>query len=444
MLHAIRLSNFKSIREARLPLAKLTMLIGANASGKSNVLEAIQVLSWVADGGRLEGIEAALKERQLGVRGSVARLSGQWDLEPSFGLGCEVEADLIGELVLDMRLQHTKKGLHIVAERLTSPDYKQQATDFYEVKEPAPDSTNQMTVSYNNFKRGGNKPTVVCSDQQAVFNQLVSPARFGEAHTESQETIPAACIHVQAALASILFLDPNPSAMRGYSYQTDTRMQGNGANVSAVLYEVCVEQQKKAQVLDFVRRLPEQDIKDLRFVQTPRGEVLVEVVETFGGKERAWDAGLLSDGTLRVLAIAAALHSVDRGSLVVIEEIDNGVHPSRADMLLSHILALAEERDLRILVTTHNPALLDALPPKTLGDVVVCFRGEEGDTKLVRLSDLERFPSLVAQGPLGDLVTSRVVDRFVKAKPQTPEATAQKLDEWMASLESRLPPGYSG
>jgi recombinational DNA repair ATPase RecF len=77
MLHAIRLSNFKSIREARLPLAKLTMLIGANASGKSNVLEAIQVLTWVADGGRLEGIEAALKERQLGVLSTAKKLD-QW------------------------------------------------------------------------------------------------------------------------------------------------------------------------------------------------------------------------------------------------------------------------------------------------------------------------------------------------------------------------------
>ena len=46
-------------------------------------------------------------------------------------------------------------------------------------------------------------------------------------------------------------------------------------------------------------------------------------VETFGGKPTAYDASLLSDGTLRVLAIAAAMLSAPEGSLVVIEQIDN-------------------------------------------------------------------------------------------------------------------------
>ena len=65
-----------------------------------------------------------------------------------------------------------------------------------------------------------------------------------------------------------------------------------------------------------------------------RGEVYLELVENFGNQERSQSAGLLSDGTLRVLAIAAALLSVQEGSTVVIEEVDNGIHPSRARQLL--------------------------------------------------------------------------------------------------------------
>ncbi|MEI7695559.1 MAG: AAA family ATPase [Chlorobium sp.] len=94
---------------------------------------------------------------------------------------------------------------------------------------------------------------------------------------------------------------------------------------------------RRAAILEFIQSLPEQAIESLDFLFTPRNEVMVKLVETFGGMPRSYDASLLSDGTLRVFAIAAAMLSATEGSLVVIEEIDNGVHPSRARHLLDQI-----------------------------------------------------------------------------------------------------------
>lgn len=45
MLKSFSIKNFKSYRRATLPLAPLTVLIGANASGKSNAIEAMRLLS---------------------------------------------------------------------------------------------------------------------------------------------------------------------------------------------------------------------------------------------------------------------------------------------------------------------------------------------------------------------------------------------------------------
>ncbi|GBE73061.1 DNA replication and repair protein RecF [Microcystis aeruginosa NIES-87] len=56
MLTSLTLGNFKSYQEATLSLAPITLLIGANASGKSNALEAIRLLSWLAKGSRLDDI----------------------------------------------------------------------------------------------------------------------------------------------------------------------------------------------------------------------------------------------------------------------------------------------------------------------------------------------------------------------------------------------------
>lgn len=58
---------------------------------------------------------------------------------------------------------------------------------------------------------------------------------------------------------------------------------------------------------------------------------------------------------------------------------------------------------------------MDALPDKALGDVVFAYRDpKQGDSRLIRLSDLEDYEGLVSQGSLGELVTKEVVDRFVK------------------------------
>jgi predicted ATPase len=151
------------------------------------------------------------------------------------------------------------------------------------------------------------------------------------------------------------------------------------------------------------------------------------------------EAALLSDGTLRALAVAAALLSVQEGSLVVIEEIDNGVHPSRAQMLLVNIQEIARDRQLRVLLTTHNPALLDAIPSDAVPDIVACYRDpEQGDSRLVRLEDLESYPELVAQGPLGRLVTKGILDRFLKDPDKRDAGTkTEKGLAWLSDFRRR-------
>ena len=117
--------------------------------------------------------------------------------------------------------------------------------------------------------------------------------------------------------------------------------------------------------------------------------------------------------------------------MVIIEEIDNGVHPSRAELLIKQIIKIGKERNLKVLLTSHNPALLDALPDDSLGDVLCCYRDPEfGDSRIVRLGDLARFPELMAQGTLGELVTKQVLDRFLKDKT-TPEERKQSALSWL-------------
>jgi predicted ATPase len=290
-----------------------------------------------------------------------------------------------------------------------------------------------VTVRYDNFARGGIKPQIPCSDQQAIFTQLETPARFST--RTAQREIPRVVGSYRQFLEDILFLDPSPRAMRRYSFIVDKNLKDDGANLSSVLYDLCEEQRRTDQVLEFIRALPEQDIGGIGFLVTQRKEVMVQPSETFAGHERTWDAGLLSDGTLRVLAIAAALLSAHEGALVIVEEIDNGVHPSRAGILLDNIQRVAKDRKIRVLVTTHNPALLDALPVSAVPDVVCCYRDPEaGDSHLIRLDKIKNYPELVAQVPLGQLMTRGIIDRYLKDSRSAEDERTHALD-WLEQLE---------
>ncbi len=99
------------------------------------------------------------------------------------------------------------------------------------------------------------------------------------------------------------------------------------------------------------------------------------------------------------------------------------------------MIELAESRRVRLLLSTHNPALMDALPDSALSDVVFCYRDpDQGDSRLVRLADLKDYPGLVSQGTLGELATNGVLDRSVKS-PQTEEQKKQKALAWLEKMQ---------
>lgn len=358
MLQSVTIENFKSFERATLPLAPLTLLIGANASGKSNAIEAMQLLVWLSVSGRQPAdLLYAVREQELSLRGGFSDM-----LRPGqqITLGCNLP-----RLSYSVSLGLSDEGLKITAKSSLS-------------------------------------------DHEIALLLFV--------------------------LLSVLFLDPDPRRMREYSFLQEKQLKRDGSALSSVLHRLTEEEGLKSEILEIIRSIPEQDISDISYIQTPRGEVMVRLHETFGGKAVPRDAALLSDGTLRVLAVAAALFSVRESSTVVIEEIDNGVHPSRAEHLLSQIQKIARERNLRVLLTTHNPALLDALPLDAVPDVVACYRDpEKGDSRLVRLQDLESYPELVAQGPLGRLLTQGIVDRYLKSPEK--QDRSKKVERDLAWIE---------
>ncbi len=429
MLSSLIIENFKSYVKAVIPLASMTFLIGPNASGKSNALEAFRLLSWLAKGMRLDDIGRNIQNGDAHIRGRAADLFK--DVTDVLTIGCYLDDSDLGWNELQIEIGMSDEQLVLEGEAISSSS---EALPLYHVEGLQSKHTDVLNVMYNNFKRGKNKPRIPCTNQQAIFYQLETPGRFLQKDTRAQKEIPAVTQRFREQLRNIFFLAPNPAAMRDYSFAGDNELREDGSNLSSVLAKLCKQEQMKQSLLDFIRSLPEQDITDISFISTERSDVMVRLHESFGNKEQKIDAPLLSDGTLRVLSVGAVLLSAPEKSLVVIEEVDNGIHPSRADFLVKQIRNIVSRRGLRVLISSHNPALLDAVPDTALGDVLCCYRNpEDGSSRIVRLADMKRFPELVAQGSLGQLMTSNRLEKFLK-DTTSEEKRKQAALSWLEQL----------
>ena len=425
MLKNIIIKNFKGYQKQVLPLAPLTLMIGANASGKSNALEAFRFLSWLAQGQKLSVLKHQVNDSDQLLRGQLNDLS--YLNQAAFTLGCDTDDQDWNhfEIAIGIREQE----LHITQEKILGTSN----VPLYQIKQAAQGLNSDVSVAYNNFSRGKNKPTITCTDQITILNQLQTPAVFSS--PRAQKEIPNTLKRFQSLLENTLFLDPIPSLMRGDSFE-DSTLKNDCSNLSGVLYHLWQDDDCRPIILSFIKSLPEQDVINIDFYKDRRNKISLELIESFGNKERKWSVELLSDGTLRVLSIVAALLSAPKGATVVIEEVDNGIHPSRAKRLLQSMYKHATRREIHLLLSTHNPALMDALPDEALGDVVFCYRDpKQGDSRLTRLADLFDYNSLILQGSLGELVTKGIVDRFIKS-PITAKQKKQKALDWLAKIRA--------
>ena len=212
---------------------------------------------------------------------------------------------------------------------------------------------------------------------------------------------------VAAALRGVFILDPVPALMRGYAQADDTELRRQADNVSAVLGGLSGERWER--LVDVVRSLPEQHVEGVEVEHGAEG-VMLALRERIGPRSVRFTAQVMSDGMLRFLAFAAALGTARPDTQLVIEEVENGLHPSQA----AEIVRMFKGSGIRTFATTHSPAILTALSAADHDGVVVCRRDPvTAVSELVPLVDLPAYPEALAAGTLGDAVASRRLEARV-------------------------------
>lgn len=414
MLTSIHFKNWKSLDETTLFLDPLTILIGANGSGKSNIIEAL----WFLQKNMLPGmgsLDSLFTQNGNGcaIRGRLEDLcrrgSGQFEIIAE-GQG-DNHPEEKWRYALTVEVQ--KKSARVASETLESKESGDRWTNLFRTGDPEGDS---LPAYFYNGKKGRN-PQKVFSRFQCILPRLDELPVNGDyaLHPSVLSTTRA----VLNALRGIFFLNPNPAKMRGYTPLSET-LQEDAGNIAGVMAGLPEKKRVEKKLTACLKILQEPDVQRVYAEKVGKFEndAMLYCEERWAAKQhQTMDARQMSDGTLRFLAILTALITCKPGSLLMVEEIDNGLHPSRARLLVEQILAIGKERKVDVLATTHNPALLNALGYEMLPFVSVVHRNRQtGGSRITLLENLESMPRLMAQGSLGDLSERGDIEFALRSK----------------------------
>ena len=417
MITELRLENWKSYEKASLHIDPLSVLVGTNASGKSNALDALLFLHRVASGITLtsalqgDGVQAPLRG---GVEWAARRPNSVFAL----GIICRADELTDYEYRLEGRITESRCDLH--SEQLTRIKYRlgkdgKRKTQVGNIKllrtDDCPEDSPTIIVRLYNEKQGTPRQL---SRANTILFQLVGQKLRQEIHDGISEVI--------SALRDIFILDPIPSHMRSYSPLAD-KLESDAHNIAGVLAALPKEKQQEIEkvLTEYASQLPERDIRRV-YAETVgkfKSDAMLYCEEHWldDGETPTVDARGMSDGTLRFLAILTALLTRPQASLLVIEEVDNGLHPSRARLLLDMLKAVGTERGVDVLVTTHNPALLDAMGTEMVPFITVANRDPStGHSVLTLLENIAQLPKLLAQGPIGRLSSQGLIEQSLSSE----------------------------
>lgn len=397
MIERITIENFKSLRKVDLKLGQLNIFIGTNASGKSNFFDALRVLQGIGYGFTLHEIldgkpKGAASEVWDGIRGGSQRATCA-TCAPDDTIRLQVSGRLgdgIGGTAWDYSIAFSALEGRLREEKLT---IEGDIYDSSPVTNSAVDPV--FEVKYYGGKKG-RQPHLQFEKNRPVLCQFAHGAngKWTKTHAELAEQL----VHM---LADVQRIDPSPALLRSYSFAHEIKRMGeHGENFAALVKAICANTKAKDAYVSWLKELRPREVQDVGTLPGAVGEPLFMLRED----GRDYPAPVLSDGTLRFAAIAAAFFQPEMPGLLTIEEIENGIHASRLRLLVELLRSRSAAGRTQLLATSHSPIVLAWLKAEEYGTTFFCKRQEEsGESHICPLTEIPRFNEVVSRQPISDL-----------------------------------------
>lgn len=400
MITRIEIDGFKSFSNFQMEFTPLTIIAGTNASGKSNLFDALHLLSSLAT----NDLRTAFTNK--GLRGEIKELFTQFN-DKEFVNKMQFAVELLVERSVEdnwggeatiktprMRYELT------IARKMNSKGFEELSVEHEELSKISTDKddwakkylgSTKKDIWKNALAGGSSKPYIYTEQQNGIPTIKIRQdgkqgGRATAANSINQTVLGSVSSvdfpHVLAAkkeISSWNFMQLNPEVLREptkYEANFSDIIGHSGENLAAALFRIKSEDEYNMHLISkelsaFIPDYKKVNVED----DTTNKQFIIKLLNE-SGKE--FTSRVLSEGTLRLLALCILLYDNKYQGLLCFEEPENGIHPFRigamVDLLRSLSTSFSEEDLLRqVIVNTHSPSLLRKLRERSETDKNVCI-----------------------------------------------------------------------
>jgi predicted ATPase len=336
MISKVSIRNFKCLRDVQIELERFTVFVGPNASGKSSILQAMDLLC------------RSFRDQEGSVEGEL------WQAASRGSNNVELAAESGGERYRYRTRSASSRGqIGQVPGRPWSGEGRGVASDL-----------NSADWKHWTPKQGDQSPLPL-----SVLLRL-----------ETSKLIPS---------------NPTPP--------DPTVMVRDGSGLHSALANMALNDPDSWQQLqtDLRRIIP--TIRRLRHTKTIGPQQPASLLFDTVGAD-SLPASQVSEGTLLVLGLLAALHAPGRPNLVLLDDLDRGLHPKAQKELVALLRGLLETNpDLQLIATTHSPYLLDCTEPNEVRMTVLQDDGATACAPLASHPKFKKWKDEMAPGEMWSL-----------------------------------------
>lgn len=347
MLDRITVRGFKSLRDVTVELGRLSVFFGPNASGKSNLLDAVRFLA-------ASGLERSLADAlERGSRGIPAEAF----TFPAGGLAAllsvdeakfEVEALTTPPMAADYRLEYMLSvgarprtgDVYTLSERLQ----KLRGTSLAKSGRPRIQSDAHGVTVRKRHESG--RPFQ--ESARANHTAVSIPSYTGELFPE------IGALRAEFFGWRLYYLEPRAAMRQASPPQIVDDIGIHGQDLPAFLFRLKNSAEHRRSY-DAIVRMVRQVIVGVESLDVQLNEQRAEINLSIRQHGVEFSSRVVSEGTLRVVALAAMALNPNPVRLIGLEEPENGVHPARLQHILDLLRYLALDRGVQVLVNTHSP-----------------------------------------------------------------------------------------
>jgi predicted ATPase len=382
MLKRIKINNYKSFRSLDLNLRPLTVIFGPNASGKSNLLDAIHLLSRAVKARNLN--EAFKSHRGLPLEsihyiydeGGHEGISKKTNLRFSFEVDVEISSPVIEKV--ERIIIEKRKGIDSIPKKqiITEKWLRYQLT--IEIL-PTTGHLRVMDERLCAIKDNGEE-----RKRNAFLEKRTDRLHLrmeGQAHPTFHEigldhTIISTALyephypHITAFRMELenwftYYLEPR-ELMREESPLAEIETLGpRGENLASFLNTLKHNHKTDFENLNLSLKTILPYAGNIEINQSKEGLVGVRFCEN----NQWFSSRLISEGTLRIMGLLCSIHPRNPATTIAFEEPENGVHPARIEIIGTLLKNASQNYGKQIIITTHSPILAQCFDST---DLFVC------------------------------------------------------------------------